>query len=574
MPDPALNNPMRRNSLTLLIDDIMQPKAQHVIEGAADFTREKGSNLICAVASAVHDRCPLRDLINPANSDGVMIISSILSNFERSRERILQFFERFKPMPVANLGDPFEKVHSVTVNNRAGMRDVIAHLIKVHHFHKIAFIRGPETNLEAEMRFKVYQEILEQHGIAYDPELVADGNWGHASGATAIYTLKDLRHRKFEAVVAANDAMAGGAFEALHARGIRVPMDVAIVGFDNFDGTGYGLTTVQQPVYEMGRRGAAMLLNLIQNSGNPDAVPMLETLPTELIVRRSCGCFEKEVTHAAAPALPAAKLPLLAVRREAISQAMLRAAGAKVTDVSPEWPEQLFAAFQREVCGLERGELLSEFDAILLQEWMERRHSDTWQNVVSELRREALPCLAKSDVHNAENVWHQARVLIAEAAQRVRAHQASQHSLRTTQLMDVSAVFASPDIASLAASFAEKLPRLGIERCYAVVFEGSDPVPEWSRLVLALDEEENTPLDGEGLRFPAKQLLPPNVLPEYRAVTLLALPLVKNGKHLGAIFFEKSNVEYYVYEMLARQFCEPLSRFVKSSESGNFGKLS
>ena len=361
--------------------------------------------------------------------------------------------------------------------------------------------------------------------------------------------------------------MAGGAFEALHARGIRVPMDVAIVGFDNFDGTGYALTTIDQPVYEMGRRGAAMLLDLIHNAGD---VPMQVTLPTELIVRRSCGCFENEVTHAAAPAMPASKLPLLAVRREAISQAMLRASGGKLTDVAPEWPEKLFAAFQREVSDGKRGELLSEFDAILLQEWMERRHSDTWQNVVSELRREALPGLAKNAVHNAENVWHQARVLIDEAAQRVRAHQESQHSLRTTQLMDVSAVFASPDIATLAATFAEKLPRLGIERCYAVVFEGptTGAVPEWSRLVLALDEEETTPLDGEGLRFPAKQLLPPHLLPEYRAVTLLALPLLKNGKHLGAIFFEKSNVEYYVYEMLARQFCEPLSRFVKSSESG------
>ena len=180
MSDPAQTQSQRRNSMTLLLDDIMQPKAQHVIEGAADLTREKGSNLICAVASSVHDRCPLRDLINPANSDGVLIISSILSNFERSQERILQFFDRYRPMPLVNLGDPFEKVHSVTVNNRAGMRDVISHLIKVHHFHKIAFIRGPETNLEAEMRFKVYQEMLEQHGIAFDPELVADGNWRHS----------------------------------------------------------------------------------------------------------------------------------------------------------------------------------------------------------------------------------------------------------------------------------------------------------------------------------------------------------------------------------------------------------
>jgi sigma-B regulation protein RsbU (phosphoserine phosphatase) len=543
----------------MLLDEILQPKPQRVLEGASDFTRENGTNLICAVTSAVHDRCPLRDLIGPANCDGVLVLSSMLSNFERSIDRIRKFFEHYRPLPYVNMGDPFEQIPGVTVNNGAGMREVITHLIKVHHLHKIAFIRGPETNLEAELRFKVYQQVLEQHGIPFDPDLVADGNWSHASGATAVYTLKDLRRRNFEAIVAANDAMAGGAFEALHARGIHVPMDVAIVGFDNFDGTGYALTTVEQPVYEMGRRGAAALLDLIQKKD----VPMNTTLPTELIVRRSCGCFEKDIERAAAPAGPPAPLPLLAVRREAISQAMLRAAGEHVTDVSPEWPEKLFSAFKREIGDGRRGELLSELDAILLQEWMERRHSSTWQNVISELRRESLPCLARNSIHNAENVWHQARVLIAEAAQRVRAQQQRQQSLRTTQLMDVSAVFASLDVKSLAASFQEKLPALGIERCYAVLFEGSDAVPEWSRLVLALDEEETTVLDNEGLRFPSRQLLPPEVLPEYRALTLLALPLLKNGRHLGAIYFEKSNVEYYVYEMLARQFSEPLSRFIK-----------
>ena len=558
-----------RTTLAMIADDYHVSKVERVLDGASDRATEHGINLVCAVMPAAPEQCPIRDLIGPANCDGVMVLSSIVSNFERSQERIREFFKSFEPLPCVSLGDPFEGVRSIKVDNRSGMRDVISHLIKVHHIHKIAFIRGPVTNLEAEERFAVYQQVLEENGIPFDPDLVAEGNWTHASGATAVYTLKDLRHRKFAAIAAANDAMAGGAFEALHARGIRVPLDVAVVGFDNFDGTGYALTTVNQPVYEMGRRAADMVLALSQGKSGE---PQLVTLPTEVVLRRSCGCFGADVRNAAAETAPTSPVSLLALRREAISQAILRAASGADAEAPPEWPGRLFAAFLHEMTDGKRGELLSELDAILMQEWLERRHSRTWQDVISELRREALPCLGPHAVVSAENIWHQARVLIAEAAQRVRAHRDHLYSLRTLKLMDVSTVFPCTDIKTLAENFAQRMPALGIERCYAVVFEsdgdgdghgpgsGDGAKPEWSRLIMALDEEESTPLDSEGIRFPARQLLPPDVLPDYRPVTLIALPLAKAGRNMGIIFFEKSDVEFYIYQTLARQFSEPLSR--------------
>ena len=556
-----------RTTLAMIADDFHTPKVIHILDGASHRATEHGVNLICAVIPPTPDRCPLRDLIGTENCDALLVLSSLLSNFERSKDRIAKFFERYKPLPCVSMGDPFDGLHSVQVDNHSGMRDIITHLIKVHHFHKIAFIRGPATNSEAEERFTVYREVLEANGLVFDPDLVADGNWKHASGALAVYTLKDLRHRKFEAIVACNDAMAAGAYEALHARGIRVPLDIAVVGFDNFDGSGYSLTTIEQPVYEMGCTAVDIALALSQ--GKTD-VPMQVILPTRTILRRSCGCIPTEVQNATAEPAPPAPVSMLAVRREAVSQALLRASGGADSDAPPEWPGRLFAAFLHEISEGKRGELLSELDSILMQEWMERRHSGTWQGVISELRREALPSLNKNAILASENVWHQARVLISEAAQRVRRHQEFTHAQRTTQLMDVSSIFGSPDVKTLCENFARRVPTLGIERCYAVLYENNATdggVPEWSRLVMALDEEETTPLDSEGLRFPSRQLLPPDILPPYRAVTLIALPLMKDNQHMGLIYFEKSDVEFYVYQMLARQFSEPLSRIIKPAPS-------
>jgi DNA-binding LacI/PurR family transcriptional regulator len=551
-----------RTTLALFIDDFLDRKSQNLIDGASDFTRESGINLIVSAAPVVHDVCPLRDLIGPQNVDGVLVHSGILTNYEKDATRIARFFERYRPLPAVCIGDQIENVHSMTIDNKAGMSELVNHVIKVHGYKKIAFIRGPETNREAEQRYAVYREVLEQNGIPFNSDLVADGNWSHASGSEAIHTLRDQRGTDFRAVIAANDAMAAGAFEALHARALRVPDDVAVVGFDNFGATGFGLTTVHQPVYELARKAGSVLLELVRGVD----VPLQTKLPTRLIVRRSCGCFGTDVVGSVAqPAVgnPRSLPAFFIERRSPILLNMTRAAGGKTASVTPEWLENLFNTFEREMTGGPQGEFITALDSLLMQKWMERQGLGAWQNIISVLRRDVLTGLIEpADIARAENIWHQARVLIAEAGQRVRAHNRREQVALTLKLMDINEAFYAADLHSLTDTFAHKLPGLGIDRCYVTVFEGNNPVPETARLVLAFDEEERVPLDGGGQRFPAAQLLPEEVLPDVRPVTLLAAPLVKDGKHMGLIFFERGPAGGYLYETLRRQFTEPLSRIL------------
>ena len=553
-----------RTSFALLMETYTDWYSQAILHGVADYARENGVHLICVAAPVHGEVCPLRDLIGAQNVDGVLAITSLLSNAIKDKIDLARYFDRFKPLPCVSIGVQLDGIYSVDIDNRAGMTEELNHLIHAHRFRKIAFVCGPANNYEGQVRLQVYQDVLKQNDIPYDPDLVIEGDWTPEAGANAIHILKDVRNRDVEAVVGADDLIAYGAIEALHARGFRVPSDVAVVGFDNDANSGYSLTTVHQPVYMMGRKAAQMIMDLVRGVG---VAPHI-TLPTEMVIRRSCGCFVADVTNSVAQTAVGSTQPpatLLARQKETTQQAMIRATQRFMTGVSPEWPERLFNAFVRDVTGEAPGEFLAALDSILVQEWLERRSLDAWQNVISVLRRELLPCMTTTEMFaSSENLWHQARVLIGEAADRMHGHQQELRIRQAERLMNVNSTYFAKDIKSLADAFAQKLPGLGIDRCYAVVFEKSAGAPEWARLVLAYDEEEHIELEPGGLRFPAKQLVPEDFLPDYRPVTLWASNLEKDEQRLGVIFFEMGPSDVYLYETLRRQFSEPLSRLLKA----------
>jgi len=229
--------------------------------------------------------------------------------------------------------------------------------------------------------------------------------------------------------------------EALHARGIRVPAEVAVVGFDNDANVGFSLTTVHQPVYLLGRKAAALALALVRGA----QVPKNEILSTELVVRRSCGCFVADVTNSVAQTAVGSSQPpatLLAAQKEMTLTEMLRAARRFAVGVSPEWPERLFNSFVRDITGEAHGEFLSVLDSVLVQEWLEHQRIEPWQNVLSVLRRQLLPCLTTQEMFAAaENLWHQARVLVTEAAERMHAYQQEQRTRQALRLMNVNATY-------------------------------------------------------------------------------------------------------------------------------------
>ncbi|HYK67463.1 MAG TPA: LacI family DNA-binding transcriptional regulator [Streptosporangiaceae bacterium] len=176
----------------------------------------------------------------------------------------------------------------VGVDNRTGARDITAHLVAEHRLHDLAFLGGPPESPDAQERFTGFCDALAQAGLPVPGAPAATGGFTEAGGEQAVRAMLAVRTPR--AIVCGNDEMAIGALGALRAARLRVPADVAVTGFDDIAASRHvrpGLTTVHQPMRGLGERAVQVLLGRLADPAGP---PFSVILPTELVVRGSCGC--------------------------------------------------------------------------------------------------------------------------------------------------------------------------------------------------------------------------------------------------------------------------------------------
>lgn len=175
---------------------------------------------------------------------------------------------------------------SVGTTNVTGAQAATRHLLQLGR-RRIAIITGPDEQDVSKNRLAGYQAALEEAGVPFRQELVVRGNFEPPSGRVAAESLLASRE-PFDAIFASNDQMALGALRALNAAGVCVPQDVALVGFDD-DLAGRftmpALTTVHQPLYEMGSAAARTVVAAAE--GQP--IERHIEIPARLVVRESCG---------------------------------------------------------------------------------------------------------------------------------------------------------------------------------------------------------------------------------------------------------------------------------------------
>jgi LacI family transcriptional regulator len=183
----------------------------------------------------------------------------------------------------------------VAADNLAGMTALVSHLVGHHRYRRLCFVTGPKDAPDARERQATFEEVvLASRGSVI--EQVIHGDFSEGSGAAAARVLLDRRSMP-EAVVCANDQMAIGVLREFQRAGISVPGDVALTGFDDVYPSRIvnpPLTTVSQPVRELGTRAAQRLLARITDPALP---PRAEILPTSAVIRASCGCRPTHGDH-------------------------------------------------------------------------------------------------------------------------------------------------------------------------------------------------------------------------------------------------------------------------------------
>jgi LacI family transcriptional regulator len=175
---------------------------------------------------------------------------------------------------------------SVGTTNVTGAQVITRHLLQFGR-RRIAIVTGPNEQDVSKNRLRGYRMALEEAGVPFREELVVGGNFEPSSGSAAVESLL-ASGRRFDAIFASNDQMALGALRALHAAGVCVPDDVALAGFDDDPAGRFtipALTTVHQPLYEMGSAAARTVVAAAE--GQP--IERHIEIPARLVVRESCG---------------------------------------------------------------------------------------------------------------------------------------------------------------------------------------------------------------------------------------------------------------------------------------------
>jgi LacI family transcriptional regulator len=275
----------KTHTIGLILPEISGFYFSPLLHGIEESIRGMGYDLLVhsSVSRQDSNEKPTRKL-GEHNTDGLLIYTASVSE-----EEIIRLYDHGFPIvlllqsPPAGLDIP-----AVNIENKVGATKMIDHLIEVHGYRRIAFLAGPETEEDSHWREIGFREALANHGILYDPNLISRGDFDTTIAQKSVAEWVS-RGVKFDAIFAADDDSAIGAITALQNTDLRVPEDIAIVGFDDIYVSQYlspPLTTVRAPIEQAGYTAAQLLIRLIRQ----EAVDPAIILPTELIIRRSCGC--------------------------------------------------------------------------------------------------------------------------------------------------------------------------------------------------------------------------------------------------------------------------------------------
>ncbi|WP_425953983.1 LacI family DNA-binding transcriptional regulator [Xylanimonas sp. McL0601] len=258
-----------------------------VIRGAESAATADGDAVLIAATRGASGRALA--LAVASKCDGLVVVARALNESD-----LATLAQR---VPVVVLSDQVGRrtnVDAVGVDNRSGLRGLVAHLTSVHGYTDLAFVGGPADSPDSIERFAAFRQGVAAAGLHAPRAPDADGGFTEGGGARAVADLLDRRSDQGRtpprAIVCGNDEMAVGALGVLSSQHLHVPGDVAVTGFDDLAIARHvrpSLTTVAQPIREIGAEAVrAVVARLADGAAQRRSV----VLPTRVVLRSSCGC--------------------------------------------------------------------------------------------------------------------------------------------------------------------------------------------------------------------------------------------------------------------------------------------
>ena len=506
-----------RGTLGILLRSLGDFYSNLLLAGLIDYTQSNDLNFGIVLMEGFRNtegELGEYEWIAPERFDGLVLTGALAYREERGLDRLRSFRSRYPDLPMVGVLLDLDQMASVAADGYVGMRQAVEHLIDVHGHRRLAFIGGPASSLVAQERHRAYVDALASRGLSLVEDWVLPGDFTAEAGVSGVQRLLQ-QGAEIDALVCSNDETAIGALEVLHARGVRVPEDLAVIGFDDVKEAAQievPLTTVRQPVYEMGKQGAEILHRLITGRAVGENPP----IPTELVVRRSCGCLPSVVTEISVVGSVEAdeEFP----QSDSLADCLADAIEGSV----PSDHLLLMEALVNDLEEPASTEFVRTLDRILSRFQQEGRDGGVlpysfsqWQKGLTVVRRKLLRGIGSAAgrrlerICRLEDLFQQARILVGQAENRWQAHQqmiANQRREAIEWFQAQTATLTALD--ELPSRFDYVLPRLQLNACYlSTPMEPGDSVQPEDRASLALryapGERENA-----GEAFSINRLLP------------------------------------------------------------------
>ena len=520
--DDMLERPRCIGIFTATLDDEYQSSLWHAIEqeakkrnlGTITFV---GSGIGSPVASEASSNLAYQ-LASEQNIDGLIIIASSLGSYSTTMD-LRTYFEPWANLSRVSIGMRFKGMSDVTVAGEEGIAALVEHLITVHGRRRFAILKGPETHEESIRRLHACKEVLASHDIVLDQRMVKAGTFVDEAGKQMVNYLLDGGFA-FDALICLNDWMALGALNQLSKRGVKVPDDVSVVGFDGMESSRYTLpplTTVVQPLYEMGKI-AVDILDRIMAGGDQEHI----VLPSSPVIRESCGCNPHVNYTPGLYEMP----PYASVSERLAVQDLLQL-------VRNGDYHQMISRLNRAIdtTAKESGALHHWNEYLSVVEYKSRMESN--------LSSKTLTMLSGA-----------ARTLIGDKIGRYQAAKRLEVENSFNCLRAVSEnLNGSFELQQLITNLKASLRLFGLQRGYLVGFENT--ITE-ARLMMTL-HDEILPLEAYQKTFPTEDLLPPILAKQWKNERWVLLPLVYLHENLGYLLVPFGMVMPALYNILQEQ---------------------
>ncbi|HEX2952619.1 MAG TPA: substrate-binding domain-containing protein [Bacillota bacterium] len=468
----------RRKIIGILMDWAAEYQMR-IVFGAVEAAKKFDVNVVaveggCIESPLVYEsqRNGLYQLVNQRNVDAIIVLSASINRYA-DHAQLKRFLDGFRPLPVVCIAQDVEGFGFAGIDH-TGLVKLVEHLVECHHCCKFALVTGPKYNRDTEVRKEVIRHTLSSYGIELDESLVVAGDYMQPSGEKAAKKLLKHKNGSFDVVMAFNDGMAFGVLNALQSAGIRVPQDVAVVGFDNLEVSAYSsppLTTVNQSLYEQGMRAVELVVEMMSGEARTDH----RYQTTRLVIRESCGCYSQatQIKMVGEKGYQENKI------RESLNRHKTEIVNEVYDKTKPIIEgrddidlkgiiQKMMDSLEDAVINLHERDLLRQCGDLFQETGSVDNNIFLWESIISGFRRGLLLLTCDYDVRTRiEDLFHQLQVIICEKAverQRIIYNESIQSSLALSDINEV--LYMDYSLERLVDVVAEKLPQMGFTAFY------------------------------------------------------------------------------------------------------------